>query len=48
MNDQGVVLLGEAAQAFVRYKYVELFTVAALVVVLVALLGFLTYYMITR
>jgi len=40
MDPQGVVLIGEASMAYVRYKYVELFLawgfVAVIIIVVVA------------
>lgn len=43
---EGIVLVGEAAQAFVTFKYVELFTDAVLVVAVCIAVGFLVKYLI--
>ncbi len=32
--DKGIVLIGEAATQFVQYKYVELFTVSGILVLI--------------
>jgi len=39
MDPQGVVLIGEAAMAYVRYKYVELFLAWGLVAVIVIVIA---------
>lgn len=39
IGDQGVVLMGEAAKAYVQFKYTELYWMVAVLVLFIVVLG---------
>jgi flagellar biogenesis protein FliO len=46
MNEQGLVLMGKAAEQYVTFKYVELFIMSGSVLFIIGVVGFMFYVMI--
>jgi predicted benzoate:H+ symporter BenE len=43
MNEQGLVLMGKAAEQYVTFKYVELFIMSGFVLFIIGVIGFIFY-----